>query len=181
MIFTPTPIPGAFLVDLEPRADSRGTFARAFCRKEFAAAGIEMEIVQSNLARTTHAGVVRGLHYQRPPGQEKKLVRCIAGAMFDALVDMRPDSPAYRRSWWVRLDQVAGQALFIPGGVAHGYQALVDDTEALYLTDQYYMPGLETGVRFDDPAFAIPWPLPARDVTSRDLDWPLLSLDGQNL
>ena len=178
MIFTPTPIAGAFLVDLEPRVDSRGTFARAFCRKEFAAAGIEMDIVQSNLARTLRAGVVRGLHYQRPPGQERKLVRCIAGAMFDALVDMRPESPTYRQSWWVQLDPVASQALFVPGGVAHGYQALADDTETLYMTDQFYMPGLETGVRFDDPALAIPWPLEARDVTSRDLNWPLLTADG---
>lgn len=159
MIFTPTPIAGAFLVELDPRADSRGTFARAFCRREFAAAGIDMEIVQSNLARTTNAGVVRGLHYQRPPGQERKLVRCVAGAMFDALVDMRPESPTCREAWWVRLDTVTRRALFVPGGVAHGYQALADGTEALYMTDQYYMPGLETGVRFDDPALGIPWPM----------------------
>ena len=178
MILTPTPITGAFLVDLEPRVDSRGTFARAFCRKEFATAGIDMEVVQSNLARTSHAGVVRGLHYQRPPGQERKLVRCIAGAMFDALVDMRPESPTFHQAWWIRLDPVARQALFIPHGVAHGYRALEIDTEVLYMTDQYYMPGLEMGVRFDDPTLAIPWPLAARDVTPRDLQWPLLSTDG---
>lgn len=180
MIFTPAPIAGAFLVDLEPRTDSRGTFARAFCRKEFAAAGIDMVVVQSNLARTAYEGVVRGLHYQEAPGQERKLIRCIAGAVFDALVDMRPDSPTYRHSWWVQLEAVTRQALFIPGGVAHGYQALADDTELLYMTDQYYMPDLETGVRFSDPAFAIPWPLPARDVTSRDLHWPLLETGEQS-
>lgn len=178
MIFTPTPITGAFLVDLEPRSDSRGMFARAFCRQEFAAAGIDMNVVQSNFATTAHAGVVRGLHYQRPPGEERKLVRCMAGEMFDALVDMRSDSPTYRHSWWVRLDAVTRRALFIPGGVAHGYQSLAVDTEVLYMTDQYYMPELETGVRFSDPSFSIPWPLPARDVTSRDQQWPLLAADG---
>ncbi len=178
MIFTPTPIAGAFLVDLEPRTDSRGSFARAFCTREFAAAGIAMEIVQCNLASTAHAGVVRGLHYQRAPAEEQKLIRCIAGAMFDAVVDMRPDSPTYRDSWWVRLDTVASRALFLPGGVAHGYQSLDDNTEVLYMTDQFYAPELETGVRFNDPAFAIPGPLPVRDVTSRDLHWPLLETDG---
>ena len=122
MIFTPAPIAGAFLVDLEPLTDSLGSFARAFCTREFAAAGIAMEIIQCNLASTAHAGVVRGLHYQRAPAEEQKLIRCISGAMFDAVVDMRPESPTYRDSWWVRLDTVTARALFLPGGVAHGYQ-----------------------------------------------------------
>ena len=179
MIFTPTPIADAFLVDLEPRTDHRGSFARAFCTREFADAGIDMEIVQCNLASTANAGVVRGLHYQRAPAEERKLIRCIAGAMFDAVVDMRPDSPTYHRSYWVRLDSVTARALFLPGGVAHGYQSLEDNTEVLYMTDQYYTPELETGVRYSDPAFAIPWPLPVRDVTSRDLHWPLLVTSEQ--
>jgi dTDP-4-dehydrorhamnose 3,5-epimerase len=98
--------------------------------------------------------------------------------MFDAVVDMRPDSPTYHHSYWVRLDSVTARALFLPGGVAHGYQSLEDNTEVLYMTDQYYTPELETGVRYSDPAFAIPWPLPVRDVTSRDLHWPLLATDG---
>jgi dTDP-4-dehydrorhamnose 3,5-epimerase len=174
VIFTPTPIAGAFLVDLEPKTDPRGSFARAFCRREFAGAGIPFQIVQANLANTASAGVVRGLHWQQEPAGESKLVRCIAGAVFDVIVDMRRDSPTWRRVWWAELDAERGRALFVPPGVAHGYQALVDASGILYMTDAYYAPEHETGVRYDDPALAIPWPLPARDVTARDRAWPLL-------
>lgn len=174
MRFIPTPIDGAFLVELEPRVDDRGSFARAFCKREFNAAGVAFEILQSNLAHTNHAGTVRGLHYQEAPLRDAKLVRCLSGAVFDAIVDMRPESPSHGRSFWTRLDSVEGKALFIPGGVAHGYQALEDHTGFLYMTDQYYEPGLEKGVRFDDPAVAVPWPLPPRMVADRDLKWPLL-------
>ncbi len=174
MIFHSTPISGAFLIDLEPHVDERGSFARAFCKREFAAAGMAFDIAQCNLAHTHHAGVVRGLHYQDSPAEENKLVRCVAGAVFDALVDMRPASPSYRKAFWTRLDPQTRQALFVPAGVAHGYQALADHTEFLYMTDQYYTPGLEKGVCFNDPAVAIPWPLPARDVAARDLNWPAL-------
>lgn len=175
MIFTPTPIDGAYLIDLEPRVDERGSFARAFCKREFAGAGIKFDIVQCNLAQTNRSGVVRGLHFQEAPMEEQKLVRCISGGVFDAIVDTRPGSPSYRRAFWVRLDALTRQALFVPGGVAHGYQALADRTEFLYMTDQYYTPNMEKGVRFDDPTVAIPWPLPACDVAVRDTLWPLLS------
>lgn len=175
MIFTPTSIAGAFLVDLELREDQRGSFARAFCKREFAQAGIDFDIVQCNLAQTLKAGVVRGLHYQEPPAEERKLVRCIAGAIFDALVDVRPSSPTHRAVFHVRLDPVRRQALFVPAGVAHGYQSLEDKSEVLYMTDQYYAPGVERGVRYSDPRTAIPWPLPARDVAERDQQWPLLA------
>ncbi|MDH4094089.1 MAG: dTDP-4-dehydrorhamnose 3,5-epimerase family protein [Betaproteobacteria bacterium] len=174
MIFTPIPIAGAFLVALEPREDRRGSFARAFCKREFAQQGIDFDIAQCNLARTTAAGVVRGLHFQAPPAEERKLVRCVVGAVFDALVDMRPSSPTRRKVFHVRLDSDQGQAVFVPSGVAHGYQALENGTTVLYMTDQYYAPGLELGVRYSDPAVAIPWPLEARDVADRDKDWPLL-------
>jgi dTDP-4-dehydrorhamnose 3,5-epimerase len=176
VIFTPTAIAGCFVIDLEPKADARGAFARAFCKREFAAAGVAFDIVQANLASTAHAGVVRGLHYQEPPAKERKLVRCVAGAVFDALVDMRPDSPSYRRTFWLQLDAIERRALFVPSGVAHGYQALADGTEFLYMTDQYYAPGLERGVRFDDPAIAVPWPLAPRDIAERDRHWPLLGV-----
>ena len=175
MIFTPIPIAGAYLIDLEARVDHRGSFARAFCKQEFAAAGIEFDILQCNLAHTNRAGVVRGLHFQEKPSEDKKLVRCVAGAVFDVLVDMRPSSNTYHRVFWVKLDAVARQALYVPGGVAHGYQSLAEHTEFLYMTDQYYTPGLEKGVRFDDPAIAVPWPLPPIDVVARDLAWPLLA------
>lgn len=175
MIFTPTSIAGVYLVDLEPREDHRGSFARAFCQREFGEQGVVFSIVQCNLARTLHAGVVRGLHYQEHPAEEQKLVRCVAGAVFDALIDMRPASPTYRTVFYARLDTVDRQALFIPAGVAHGYQALEDNTEFLYMTDQFYSPGVEKGVRYNDPGASIPWPLPARDVAERDQQWPLLS------
>jgi len=175
MFFTRTSIAGAYLIDLDPRVDHRGSFARAFCKQEFAGAGIEFDILQCNLAHTNHAGVVLGLHFQEKPVEDNKLVRCVSGAVFDALVDMRVDSSTYREVLWVKLDAVARQALFVPGGVAHGYQALVNHTEFLYLTDQYYSPGLEKGVRFDDPSIAVPWPLPPVDVAERDRNWPLLA------
>ena len=175
MKFAQTPIAGAYLVELEPKEDARGSFARAFCKREFAEQGIGFDIVQCNLAHTNHAGVVRGLHYQEAPAAEQKLVRCVAGAVFDVLVDMRRESPSYRKVYWARLDAVNRLALMIPAGVAHGYQTLTDGTDFLYLTDQYYSPGHEKGVRFSDPALAIPWPLAPRDVTPRDSAWPLLA------
>lgn len=174
MIFSDTSIDGAYLVDLEPRTDERGSFARAVCRREFAAKGIHLNIVQCNLAQTLHAGVVRGLHFQDRPAEEQKLVRCVAGAVFDALVDMRTGSRTYRAVFWVRLDAKERRSLFIPAGVAHGYQALENNTEFLYMTDQFYAPGVERGVRYSDSSVAIPWPLPARDVAERDRNWPLL-------
>ncbi|MCW5632274.1 MAG: dTDP-4-dehydrorhamnose 3,5-epimerase family protein [Rubrivivax sp.] len=175
MIFTRTTIDGAWLITLEPRSDHRGSFGRAYCRREFEAHGIRFDVVQANLAQTHRAGVVRGLHYQPAPQDEQKLVRCVTGAVLDVIIDMRPGSPTFRAVFQTRLDRRERLALFVPAGVAHGYQALEDDTEFLYLTDFYYVPGLEKGVRFSDPALGVSWPLPPRDVTERDASWPLLS------
>jgi dTDP-4-dehydrorhamnose 3,5-epimerase len=175
MIFTTTPIAGAFLIDLAPHVDDRGQFARTYCQREFTDQGIAFDIVQCNLAYTRHAGVVRGLHYQESPADEQKLVRCVSGAVYDALVDMRLDSPTYRAVFSVRLDSVDRRSLFVPAGVAHGYQVLMDDTEFMYMTDLFYAPGVEKGVRYSDPTIAVPWPLPARDVAERDEQWPLLN------
>lgn len=174
MIFTPTAIAGAWVIDLEPRVDERGSFARALCLREMAAQGIRFEVVQANLAHTARAGIVRGLHYQPAPNEEQKLVRCVAGAVYDVIIDMRPESPTYRAVHRMRLDALKRQSLFVPGGVAHGYQALEDGTEFLYMTDAYYAPGLEQGVRYSDPALAAAWPLPPREVAARDQAWPLL-------
>jgi dTDP-4-dehydrorhamnose 3,5-epimerase len=167
--------PGAFLFDEAPIEDHRGSFARAFSQREFAQAGLSSQVVQSNLTRSTHAGVVRGLHNQRSPTDERKFVRCIVGSVFDAIVDMRPGSPTHLRARWVELDAVDRRSLLIPAGVAHGYQSLTDGADILYLTDRIHRPELETGVRFDDQAFSIPWPLPAPDPTERDRNWPLLA------
>lgn len=174
MLFTPTAIEGAWVVDLEPREDSRGSFARAFCQREFAARGIAFDVRQANLAFTNMAGVVRGLHYQEEPHLEQKLVRCIAGAVHDVIIDMRTGSPTFRHVHQMRLDAGRRQALFVPGGVAHGYQALEDGTEFMYMTDCFYAPGLERGVRYDDPLLGATWPLTPRDVAERDHAWPLL-------
>lgn len=174
MKFLPTPIAGAWLIELEPKEDSRGSFARALCLREFGAAGIEFAVAQVNLARTHKAGTVRGLHYQEPPHDEQKLVRCVAGSVHDVTVDMRPGSPTYRVAYQVRLDARDRLSLFVPSGVAHGYQALEDGTEFLYMTDAYYVPGVEKGVRFDDPSVGAHWPLPPVSVADRDRAWPLL-------
>jgi dTDP-4-dehydrorhamnose 3,5-epimerase len=174
MKFEPVAIEGAFVIRLEPHVDARGAFARAFCRRELAAAGLELDIAQANLVRTNHAGVVRGVHYQTEPAPERKLVRCLRGSVFDVIVDMRPHSGTFRKVHTMQLDDVERLALFIPAGVAHGYQTLQPDTDFFYMTDQFYTPGLEIGVRYCDPALGIPWPLPARDVAQRDLEWPLL-------
>lgn len=174
MIFVATAIMGAYVIEAEPYRDPRGSFSRTFCQREFAAHGIALTVVQCNLARTTEAGTVRGLHYQEPPAAECKLVRCAAGAVLDALVDMRPDSPTYRAVYQHRLDAESGAAIYVPSGIAHGYQTLMDDTEFFYMTDQFYEAGLERGVRFCDPALGIRWPLPVTRVTERDRNWPLL-------
>lgn len=175
MRFFPTPVAGAWLIELEPKEDSRGSFARALCLREFSAAGIRFSVAQVNLARTHKAGTVRGLHYQEPPHDEQKLVRCVAGAVHDVIVDMRPDSPTFRATFQVRLDADERLSLFVPSGVAHGYQALEDGTEFLYMTDAYYVAGVEKGVRFDDPSLGAQWPLPAGPVADRDRAWPLLA------
>lgn len=181
MKFRSTPVGGAFLIELEPNTDARGSFSRSFCKREFAENDIAFDIVQSNLAHTRHAGIVRGLHYQEHPRQERKLVRCIAGAVFDVIVDMRRDSATYLATYQVRLDPENQHSLFIPAGVAHGYQALERDTVFMYMTDEYYSPGLEKGVRYDDPALAIAWPLPPRDITERDRAWPSIrTVDGDS-
>lgn len=174
MIFVQTPIAGAWEIDVEPHIDQRGSFARAFCQREFHARGINFKPVQTNLASTRRAGTVRGLHYQEPPHEDQKLVRCVSGAVLDVIVDMRPDSSTFRAVHVVQLDAIARRSLFIPAGVAHGYQALRDDTEFLYLTDWFYESGVERGIRYDDPRLGIQWPVPPRDIAVRDCRWPLL-------
>ncbi|PID96376.1 MAG: dTDP-4-dehydrorhamnose 3,5-epimerase [Actinomycetales bacterium] len=176
MIFHPTPVKGAFVVELEPNADDRGWFARAFCQEEFRAAGIDFVVCQANLSGTAAAGTIRGLHFIAEP-PEQKLVRCTAGAVWDVMIDMRPESPTYRESFATRLDAASGAAVFVPAGVAHGYQTLTDDVQFLYLTDFVYRPGLEQGVRYDDPQLGAAWPIPVSVVSDRDRGWPSIRGD----
>jgi dTDP-4-dehydrorhamnose 3,5-epimerase len=171
MIFHPTPLHGAFVVELEEHKDERGFFARAFCAREFEEHGLNPVTAQCNLSYNHRAGTVRGMHYQLPPAGETKYVRCLRGAIYDVIVDLRPDSPSYLQHFGVELTQDNRTALFVPELFGHGFQTLRDDTEVLYQVSEYYTPGLERGARYDDPAFAIEWPLPVSVISQKDLGW----------
>ncbi len=178
MTFQETNLKGAWLIGLEPRTDDRGTFARAFCVKEFGAHGLATTFVQANISTNKRRGTVRGMHFQRAPHAEVKLVRCIHGAIHDIIVDLRPDSPTYRQSFGAELSAENGLALYVPEGFAHGYQALTDGATAHYLVSACYEPSTEGGVRHDDPALTVCWPLPVSDLSVKDAAWPLLSSDS---
>lgn len=171
MRIEPLPLRGAWTLGLERHEDTRGFFARIFCAREFAEAGLPTQFVQSSLSRNRRRGTVRGMHFQWPPSREAKLVRCVAGALHDVLLDLRPDSPTYLRSVGVVLDAESGTAVHIPHGVAHGFQTLADDTDVLYSMSDFHEPALAAGFRWNDPAFAIDWPLAqAAAISDRDRD-----------
>lgn len=173
MKVVPTPIPGAFLIELEQRCDERGWFARSWCGEEFARHGLVANLVQANISYNERAGTLRGMHYQAEPHGETKLVRCTAGAIFDAIIDLRPGSPTFRRWHALELSAANHRAFYIPRGVAHGFQTLVEGSEVHYLMADAYSPTHSRGVRWDDPAFAILWP-PAerRIIADKDLAFP---------
>lgn len=179
MNFTELDVLGAFIVDLEERSDDRGFFARSYCEDEFAARGLVHDMVQSNLSFNHVAGTIRGMHMQREPHGEVKLVRATRGSIVDVIVDLRPDSLTYLRHVSVELTEENRRALYVPIGFAHGYQTLTDRAEVLYQVSARYAPGFEQGYRFDDPAFGIAWPLPARVISEKDAAWPLLITDEQ--
>ncbi|MCR5877526.1 dTDP-4-dehydrorhamnose 3,5-epimerase [Phenylobacterium sp. J367] len=172
MRFSQTGIAGVVVVDVEPRGDDRGSFARLHCPDEFAAAGHPFAPVQTSLSRNPTAGTLRGMHYQPAPHGETKLVRAVRGRIYDVAVDLRPDSPTHRR--WVAAELSAddGRALLIPEGVAHGFLTLEPDTDVLYQITPAYSPGHEAGVRWDDPAFGIDWPAPPALIAPRDKAYP---------
>ena len=172
MIFRETPIAGAVLIELELLADERGSFARTFAAEEFEAHGLEARVVQCNTSTNVRAGTLRGLHYQVAPHAEAKLVRCVRGSIFDVVVDLRPESPTYCAWYGVELSASNGRELFIPTGLAHGFQTLEDDTEVLYQMSEAYSAEHARGVRWDDPAFGIEWPeTDARTISDRDRDY----------
>jgi dTDP-4-dehydrorhamnose 3,5-epimerase len=172
MRFVETELSGAYIVELEERVDDRGFFARIWCRDEFAEHGLTAELAQCSLSRTAAAGTLRGMHFQRPPHEEAKLVRCSRGAIFDVIVDLRPGSPSLGRWLGVELEESAGRALYVPEGFAHGFQTLVDDVDVVYMISTPYVPEAASGVRWDDPFFAIEWPPVERRVLSeRDRSW----------
>lgn len=174
MRFDDVGINGAALIHTEPFTDDRGSFARIFCAEEFRTAGLEPGVAQTNLSTNHRQGTLRGLHLQRGEAAEAKLVRCIRGALFDVIVDMRTDSPTYLRQVGVELSADNRLALFVPKGCAHGFQTLVDDTDAMYQVSDPYHPGTEDGYRYDDPILAIDWPLPVSVISDKDAGWPLL-------
>lgn len=169
MRFRETPLPGAFVVEPEPSEDERGSFARLFCAQAFAERGLETRLAQASVSFNRRRGVLRGLHLQRPPHAEAKLVRVTAGAVLDVIVDLREGSPTYGRSHAVELSAENRRQLYVPKGFAHGFQALADSTEVAYLISDSYVPEAQDGVRWDDPDLAIEWPLPeAAIVSERD-------------
>ena len=174
MRFVETPVAGAWVIELEPFEDERGFFARSFCAREFEARGLETRLVQCNLSWNRRKGTLRGMHYQRPPAAEAKLVRCVRGALFDVVLDLRSGSPTEGRHHGVELSAANRRSLYIPPGCAHGFQSLVDDTEILYQMSEFYTPEAGAGVRHDDPRFGIAWPLPVAVISDRDRDWPLV-------
>jgi dTDP-4-dehydrorhamnose 3,5-epimerase len=175
MIFTETKLKGAFLIDLEPREDDRGFFARAFCQKEFAQHGLKPVIAQANIGFNRRKGTLRGMHFQFPPAAETKLVRASRGAVLDIIVDLRPESPTYLQHISVELSADNHRGIYIPERFAHGYQALEDNTETTYHVGEFYTPGAEGGLRFDDPALGLTWPLPVANMSDKDRQWKPLS------
>ena len=174
MIVAPTEIAGVFHVRLQPRGDARGYFARVYDVNELRRADPRFEIVQINRSLTQACGTVRGFHHQLAPRAEDKLVQCLRGAIFDVAVDLRPDSPTYRR--WVARELSAEnhEMLLVPKGCAHGFQTLTDDTVVEYFVSEFYAPEQERGVRYDDPAIGVSWPLPVSSTSEKDAAWPLL-------
>jgi dTDP-4-dehydrorhamnose 3,5-epimerase len=172
VIFTAAPIPGVFVVQIEPLPDARGFFARAWCREEFAAVGLEADLAQCNISFAQRAGTVRGMHYQADPHGEAKLVRCTSGSVHDVLIDLRRHSPTFRASFHYHLQAESRSALYIPIGVAHGFQTLEDDTEMFYQMSTPYVAEAARGVRWDDPGFDVSWPLPISVISERDLGYP---------
>lgn len=175
MQFIETALKGAYFVDLETRHDDRGYFARTFCAREFEEHGLQAVVAQCNLSVSYQKGTLRGIHYLSPPAQEAKLVRVSRGAIYDVIIDLRPDSPTYYQHIAVELTAQNRRALYVPPLFAHGFQTLADDTEVLYQMSDFYAPGLERGLRYDDPALNIRWPLPVTVISEKDASWPYLN------
>jgi dTDP-4-dehydrorhamnose 3,5-epimerase len=173
--FTPATVAGAVLIDPILRQDDRGHFSRAFCSREFADNGINFVPLQANTGFSFKKGTTRGLHFQVAPALEAKLVRCTRGVLFDVVVDLRPDSPTRMQWYGVELRADKYQLVYVPEGCAHGYQTLEDNTDLFYMTSAYFAPDAAKGVRFDDPAFGIQWPLAPTAISDQDRNWPLVS------
>lgn len=172
MIFTETRLQGAYIIDLKRLEDERGFFARSWCRREFEEHGLNPNLVQCNVSYNHKKGTVRGMHLQIPPFAEAKLVRCTQGAIYDVIIDLRPESPTYLQWIGVELTARNRSALFVPEGFAHGFQTLEDDTEVFYQMSEFYSPECSRGYRWNDPTFNIQWPLPVSVISTKDVSLP---------
>jgi len=172
MIFTETPIAGAFLIDIEAHRDERGSFGRSFCAREFEEHGLSPVVAQCNVSTNLEKGTLRGMHSQTPPHEEDKLVRCTQGSIYDVILDLRAASPSYRQHFGASLTAANHRALYIPKGVFHGFLTLEDDCEVYYQMSEFYSPSGGRGVRWDDPAFGIEWPGEVRVISDRDANYP---------
>ncbi len=174
MIFTETILSGSFVIELTLKGDDRGWFARTYCKKEFSQIGHHMEWVQMNHSFTTNKGAIRGMHFQRPPYGEIKMVRCIAGSVFDVIIDLRKNSLTYLKWFGTILSATNKKMVYIPEGFAHGFQTLADNTELVYHHSQFYEPGVEEGILYNDTAVGIEWPLPVTQLSDRDKLHPII-------
>jgi dTDP-4-dehydrorhamnose 3,5-epimerase len=172
MKFNPTPLKGAYTVELERRGDDRGFFARFFCQNEFKQAGLVTQFVQANNSLSAKKGTLRGMHYQLAPNAEVKLVRCLRGSLWDAILDLRPDSPTFGKSFGAELNEDNRLMMYVPRGFAHAILTLSDNAEALYLVSDFYAPERERGVRWNDPRFNVAWPIEPTEISPKDASWP---------
>jgi dTDP-4-dehydrorhamnose 3,5-epimerase len=177
MIFASTRLEDALVIDIEPEEDERGFFARTWCRQELAVRGLDAEIAQESVSYNRLRGTLRGLHFQRPPHEETKIVRCTRGVIFDVIVDLRPHSPSYLQWQGFELTAENRRAVYIPKGFAHGFQTLAEHCEITYQISTFYAPESARGYRYDDTAFRITWPLPLTMISERDLGWPRYKVD----
>jgi dTDP-4-dehydrorhamnose 3,5-epimerase len=172
MIFKETEIKGVFIIEPQKHQDERGFFARAWCQKEFLNNGLSGHVAQVNTSYNKRKGTLRGMHYQQAPYEEIKLIRCTAGAIYDVVVDIRPNSATYMRWLGVELTSSNYRMLYVPENLAHGYQTLEDDSEVTYQVSEFYTPHAEAGIRYDDPVFGIRWPVETTSISEKDLNWP---------
>jgi dTDP-4-dehydrorhamnose 3,5-epimerase len=172
MKFTETPLEGAMIIDLEKHVDHRGYFARAWCKEEFEEHGLNNSMVQCNLSKSFKKGTLRGMHYQIEPHQEDKLIRCIEGTIYDVIIDLRKDSESYLNWFGIELSKENSRMLYAPKGTAHGFQTLEDNSTVFYMVTEFYNPQAERGLRWDDPAFGIDWPLEVAEISERDTKHP---------
>ncbi|OGW81248.1 MAG: dTDP-4-dehydrorhamnose 3,5-epimerase [Omnitrophica bacterium RIFCSPHIGHO2_02_FULL_51_18] len=175
MIFTETKLKGAFVIDIDKKEDARGFFARTFCQKEFREHGLNPNFVQANVSYNDKKGTMRGMHIQAAPHCEAKLVRCAEGALFDVIVDLRKNSSTFKQWFGIELSRDNFKMLFIPEGFAHGFVTLTNHTQILYQMSEFYAPGFDRGFRYNDPAFAIKWPVKVAEISEKDASWPLFA------